>query len=73
AHRLLQRAPGDVDAHLVLVELYVARDWNALAMEKLVLLGRLAELNDDRETHQRLCAVASRTFPKDERLSALCS
>jgi hypothetical protein len=37
------------------------------------LLGRLAELNDDKETHQRLCAVASRTFPKDERLSALCS
>jgi tetratricopeptide (TPR) repeat protein len=73
AHRLLQRAPGDVDAHLVLVELYVARDWDALAMEKLVLLGRLAELNDDRETHRRLCAVASRTFPKDERLSALCS
>jgi Tfp pilus assembly protein PilF len=73
AHRLLQRAPGDVDAHLVLVELYVARDWNALAMEKLVLLGRLAELNDDKETHQRLCAVAARTFPKDERLGALCS
>src|SRR5450759_2069411 len=73
AHRLLQRAPGDVDAHLVLVELYVARDWNSLAMEKLVLLGRLAELNDDRETHQRLCAVAARTFPKEERLSAFCS
>ncbi len=72
-HRLLQSAPGDVDAHLVLVELYVARDWNALAMEKLVLLDRLAELNDDKETHQRLCAVAGRTFPKDERLSALCS
>jgi Tfp pilus assembly protein PilF len=72
-HRLLRREPGDVDAHLVLVELYVARDWNALAMEKLVLLGRLAELNDDRETHQRLCAVVARTFPKDERLGALCS
>lgn len=72
-HRLLQHAPGDVDAHLVLVEMYVARDWNALAMEKLVLLGRLAELNDDKETLQRLCAVAGRTFPKDERLGALCS
>jgi hypothetical protein len=72
-HRLLQGAPGDVDAHLVLVELYAARDWNALAVEKLMLLGRLAELNDDKETHQRLCAVAGRTFPNDERLSALCS
>jgi Tfp pilus assembly protein PilF len=72
-HRLLQRAPSDVDAHLVLVELYVARDWNALAVEKLVLLWRLAELNDDQETRARLCAVVGRTFPTDERLSALCA
>ena len=72
-HRLLQRAPGDVDAHLVLVELYVARDWNSLAAEKLVLLGRLAELNNDEETRLRLCGVASRVFPRDERLGALCA
>lgn len=72
-HRLLKAAPSDVDAHLVLVELYVARNWDALAAEKLVLLGRLAELNDDEETRQRLCAVASRAFPMDDRLEALCS
>jgi hypothetical protein len=72
-HRLLQRSPGDVDAHLVLVELYLARNWNTLAAEKLVLLGRLAELNDDEETRQRLCAVASRAFPRDARLEVLCS
>jgi tetratricopeptide (TPR) repeat protein len=72
-HRLLQRTPGDVDAHLMLVELYVARDWNGLAAEKLALLGRLAELNNDEETHRRLCAVASRAFPNDERLGALCA
>jgi hypothetical protein len=72
-HRLLQRAPGDVDAHLVLVELYVARDWNALAAEKLALLGRLAELNNDEDTRKRVCAVAGRVFPRDERLGALCA
>ena len=72
-HRLLQRGPGDVDAHLVLVELYVARNWNSLAAEKLALLGRIAELDDDEETRQRLCAVASRAFPNDDRLEALCS
>ena len=72
-HRLLQKTPDDVDAHLVLVELYMARDWTTLAADKLALLGRLAELNDDEPTRQRLCAVASRAFPKDERLSALCS
>ena len=71
-HRLLRRAPGDVDAHLVLVELYVARNWNSLAAEKLALLGRLAELDNDEETRQRLCAVASRAFPNDGRLESLC-
>jgi tetratricopeptide (TPR) repeat protein len=72
-HRLLARAPGDVDAHLVLVELYVARDWNNLAAEKLALLGRLAELDNDQATRQRLCKVAARVFPEDERLSSLCA
>lgn len=72
-HRLLQRGPDDVDAHLVLVELYVARNWNGLAAEKLALLGRLADLDGDDETRQRLCAVASRAFPNDERLESLCS
>ena len=73
AHRLLQRGPGDVDAHLVLVELYVDRNWNTLAAEKLALLGRLADLDGDEETRQRLCAVASRAFPNDERLESICS
>jgi tetratricopeptide (TPR) repeat protein len=73
AHRLLQRGPSDVDAHLVLVELYVSRDWNALAAEKLALLGRLADLDNDEPTKQRLCAVASRVFPSDARLGALCA
>lgn len=70
-HRLLQRTPSDVDAHLVLVDLYVARNWNSLAAEKLALLGRLAELNNDEATRLRLVAVASRVFPKDRRLESL--
>jgi thioredoxin-like negative regulator of GroEL len=73
AHRLLQESPGDVDAHLVLVDLYLARDWNTLAADKLALLGRLAEIDNDDEARQRLCAVASRAFPNDERLQALCT
>jgi len=73
AHRLLAQAPSDVDAHLVLVELYVARDWNALAMEKLGLMGRLSALSEDAETHARVGAVASRAFPHEAELLALCS
>ena len=72
-HRLLQRAPSDVDAHLVLVELYVARGWDGLAAEKLRLLGRLADLDDDEETRRRLCVAATRAFPEDSRLQDICS
>jgi hypothetical protein len=73
AQRLLLRSPSDVDAHLVLVELYVARSWDALAAEKLLLLGRLADLDGDEATRLRLCQAASRAFPGNERLEALCS
>jgi Tfp pilus assembly protein PilF len=73
AHRLLKAAPSDVDTHLVLVELYMARDWNALAAEKLALLERLAVLSGDEDTRKRICTVANRAFPRDERLGALCS
>jgi tetratricopeptide (TPR) repeat protein len=73
AHRLLLRSPSDVDAHLVLVELYVARSWDALAAEKLLLLGRLADLDGDEATRLRICQAASRAFPGNQRLEALCS
>jgi hypothetical protein len=70
AHRLLQRAPNDVDAHLALVELYLARQWDGLAADKLRLLGKLAEFSDDKATRQRLSVVASRAFPEDEALAS---
>jgi tetratricopeptide (TPR) repeat protein len=73
AHRLLRRSPADVDAHLALVELYVAQNWDGLAAEKLLLLGRLADLDGDDATRRRLCVAASRAFPGNERLQALCS
>ena len=41
--------------------------------EKLRLLGRLAELNNDEETRQRLCAAATRAFPQDPTLEHLCA
>jgi tetratricopeptide (TPR) repeat protein len=73
AHRLLLKRPADVDAHLVLVELYAARSWDNIAVEKLKLLDRLAELSGDQETHERLCALAGRVFPDDPGLARICS
>jgi tetratricopeptide (TPR) repeat protein len=59
AHRLLRSAPSDVETHLVLVELYMARDWNTLAAEKLELLGRLAALSGDEDTRQKVSSMAA--------------
>ena len=57
----------------MLAELYLDRGWRAPAAEKLVLLGRLAQLNGDAETRARLCYLAAARFPDDPRLAAVCA
>ena len=43
------------------------------AAEKLVLLGRLVELDGDPAARERLCAVIAARFPDDARLAAVCA
>ena len=66
-------APADVDLHLLLAELYLERGWRSPAVDKLLLLGRLAALEDDAETRSRLCAIAGRQLPGEPRLAELCA
>jgi len=66
-------APDDAALHLVLVSLYLERGWRGRAAEKLLLLGRLAELDADDETRLRLCAVVAAEFPGNPQLAALCA
>ena len=66
-------APSDPNLHLALVELYLARGWRPLAADKLVLLGRLIELDGDATARDRLCAVIAARFPDDARLAAICA
>ena len=73
ADSALGLAPDDPDLHLVLVELYVARGWQTLAGDKLLLLGRLVELTGDAGVRDRLCAAATRLLPDDSRLAGLCA
>jgi tetratricopeptide (TPR) repeat protein len=65
-------APGDPALHLELVTLYLERGWRARAEEKLVLLGRLSELDGDGATRLQLCSVAAVEFPENPELAALC-
>lgn len=66
-------APADVDLHLLLAELYLERGWRTPAVDKLVLLGRLAALGDDGDTRTRLCAIASEQLAGEPRLAELCA
>lgn len=71
-YQALAVSPAAGDVHMSLTELYLDRGWRAPAADKLVLLGRLAELAGDDLTRARLCAMAADRFPDDTRLAAIC-
>jgi tetratricopeptide (TPR) repeat protein len=66
-------APADVDLHVLLTHLYLERGWRGPAVDKLVLLGRLADLADDAATRERLCAIATDELADEPRLAELCA
>lgn len=67
----LEAHPADPGVHLALADLYLDRGWDVLAADKLVMLARLAELDDDPVTRRRVCYGASR-LPGDPRLAEIC-
>jgi hypothetical protein len=69
----LATSPADPGLHLTLAELYLDLGWRATAVDKLVLLHRLAELGDDSETKGRLCAVVSARLADESTLVSLCA
>lgn len=68
----LALVPDDPELHLVLAELYISRGWRTFAADKLALLARLADLESDGATRERLCAIARAEFADDPRLAAVC-
>lgn len=65
-------APTDGRLHLDMAELYLAAGWTDLAAEKLRLVARLAELDDDRATTDRVCTIVRVWLADDPVLAALC-
>ena len=66
-------APADPDLHLLLAELYLDRGWRTLAADKLLLLGRIAALDGDNATRDRLCDLAGSRLADEPRLTELCA
>lgn len=65
-------APSDYDVHFLLTELYLDRGWRVLAIDKLLLLGRLAELDDDGAARERLCAIVTERLADEPKVAGLC-
>lgn len=71
-YQALATNPADPTLHLALAELYVDRGWRTTAADKLVLLSRLVDLDDDPSIRERVCSIATR-LPDDPRLEAICA
>jgi tetratricopeptide (TPR) repeat protein len=72
-YEALAIAPADPGVHFALALLYLDRGWRTLAADKLLLIGRLAQLTGDTASQARLCDLVVRRFPDDPRLVALCA
>jgi tetratricopeptide (TPR) repeat protein len=66
-------APSDPDLHLLLSELYLDRGWRTMAADKLLLLGRIAELDADAATRDRLCELVATRLADEPRVAELCA
>ena len=62
-YQALATSPADPGLHLALAELYLDRGWRRRPPRSSLLLARLAELGDDADTRERLCASSPRGFP----------
>ncbi len=72
-YEALAIAPADPGVHFALALLYLDRGWRTIAADKLLLIGRLAQLTGDTASQARLCDLVARRFPDDPRLVALCA
>lgn len=64
--------PSEPELHLALADLYLDRGWRTAGADKLVLLARLADMDGDSTTHDRVCEVAAARLPEEPRLAAAC-
>ncbi len=55
-----------------MAEVYLAAGWTTLAADKLRLIARLAELDDDAPTADRVCEIVRAWLADDPELAALC-
>jgi tetratricopeptide (TPR) repeat protein len=65
--------PADPELHLLLAELYLDRGWRSQAADKLLLLGRLADLDGDAAVRERLCRLIAARLSDEPRVAEICA
>lgn len=71
--RALSISPGDTAVHLALARLYFERGWRDRGVEKLVLLGRLVDVEPLDEARLQIVSLARERAADDPRLAHLLS
>ena len=61
-------APADPAIHLALTDLYLDRGWRTAAVDKVLLLGQLADLTGDAATRDRLATLVAARLADEPRL-----
>ncbi len=69
--RALALAPGSPAVHLAMVRTYLACGWRERAVERLLLLDRLLELDQDAKSRAALIATCAANRELDPRLAAI--
>lgn len=71
--RALTVASGDVRVHLEMAALYFVRGWSDRAVERLMLLNRLLELEPDDDVRRGLAELAAQHIGADSRLRTIAA
>ena len=71
--RALALAPGSPAVHLAMVRTYLVCGWRERAVERLLLLDRLLQLDDDPTARAALVATCAANRELDPRLAAISS
>jgi tetratricopeptide (TPR) repeat protein len=69
---VLAGAPADGDLHLALAQLYLERGWRSLAVDKLALLARLADIDGNVALTRQLCGIIAERLSGEPRLAGIC-
>jgi tetratricopeptide (TPR) repeat protein len=72
-YRALEVAPGDIDVHLAMAELYLRRGWHEHGVARLELIEHTLRIEEDPAVRARLVGLATEFRSLDPKLERMAS